>query len=380
MRPTFKRPLKGRLCRGQNLRWRSICGRYPNTANTVMELDLWPGLPHDKRLDLMPTAYRGAAVTEKNEILISLPSPISISPTRIPIIDLYSAPASHAAVGASLYSGIMLYTTHVLDAAVRRSTPYTNRIQWTSASRGRCRNTTQYNETRGISMSGRQGHPASSGAHLGAATIVYQKPFQAAGLDKSIPGIRPSATTIISGWGPFRGLQPPQGLRQSFITDEVFATGDVLRDPRKINSRDYYVGVLDGSMLMATSNTRGLSAISRAPESCSRSRPPFAFKNRVDCRIFQNIFPSGRPRFHLDRRPKGFRLLQLRAEVEYSAQSDRPGQYPEGGRRLCRHPWARLSGAGALGLAEKRTGRGDGGRTAHDHRRARSDRRRSDGA
>jgi metallophosphoesterase (TIGR03768 family) len=36
-------------------------------------------------------------------------------------------------------------------------------------------------------------------------------------------------------------------LRQSYIADEVFATGDVLSNPGKINSRDYYMGVLDGS-------------------------------------------------------------------------------------------------------------------------------------
>ena len=40
----------------------------------------------------------------------------------------------------------------------------------------------------------------SSGAHKGARNIDYQKPYQAAGLDKSIPWYQASAITISSGW------------------------------------------------------------------------------------------------------------------------------------------------------------------------------------
>ncbi|MCX5656670.1 MAG: TIGR03768 family metallophosphoesterase, partial [Candidatus Omnitrophica bacterium] len=39
---------------------------------------------------------------------------------------------------------------------------------------------------------------------------------------------------------------PRKDLRQSYISDEVFATADILTNPTIINNHDYYMGVLDG--------------------------------------------------------------------------------------------------------------------------------------
>jgi metallophosphoesterase (TIGR03768 family) len=88
----------------------------------------------------------------------------------------------------------------------------------------------------------------SSGAHLGADTIDYQKPYKAAGLDTTIPWYQ----TLGNHDHFWIGSIPVdyslrKDLRQSYISDEVFATGDVLRDRTRINSRDCYMGVLDGS-------------------------------------------------------------------------------------------------------------------------------------
>ena len=90
---------------------------------------------------------------------------------------------------SSAYSGIILSTTHVLDAAVQtinavhRQKPFDFGI-----SLGDACNNTQHNELRWYMdvLDGKLITP-SSGAHLGAGTIGYQKPYQAAGLDKSIP-------------------------------------------------------------------------------------------------------------------------------------------------------------------------------------------------
>ena len=212
-----------------------------------------PGLPHDRRLDLMPAAYRGAAVTKKTKLLNFFTiSDIHITDKESPNQLIYIQRLHPTLpVGASLYSGIMLYTTHVLDAAVQtiNALHKQNPMDF-GISLGDACNTTQYNETRWYIdvLDGKVIRP-SSGAHLGADTIAYQKPFQAAGLDKSIPWYQ----TLGNHDHFWMGSIPVdyslrKDLRQSFITDEVFATGDVLRDPRKINSRDYYVGVLDGSM------------------------------------------------------------------------------------------------------------------------------------
>ncbi len=211
-----------------------------------------PGLSYDKRLDLMPAAYSGSAVTKKTKLLNFFTiSDIHITDKESPNQLIYLQRLHPTLpVGGSLYSGIMLYTTHVLDAAVQtvNALHKQNPIDF-GLSLGDTCNTTQYNELRWyIDVIDGKVITPSSGAHLGAKTIEYQKPYQAAGLDKTIPWYQ----TLGNHDHFWIGSIPVdyslrKDLRQSFITDEVFATGDVLSDPRKINSRDYYMGVLDGS-------------------------------------------------------------------------------------------------------------------------------------
>jgi metallophosphoesterase (TIGR03768 family) len=153
-------------------------------------------------------------------------------------------------IGTSLCSGVMLYTTHVLDAAIQtvNALHKQNPLDF-GISLGDAINSTQYNELRWyIDVIDGKVITPSSGAHLGAETIDYQKPYQAAGLDKSIPWYQ----TLGNHDHFWMGSIPVdyslrKDLRQSYVADEVFATGDVLRDPREINNRDYYVGVFDGS-------------------------------------------------------------------------------------------------------------------------------------
>lgn len=240
-----------------------VTGSKPATAINLWEISKYdqygygswtygPGLPYDKRLDIMPAAYSGSTVTKKTKLLNFFTiSDIHITDKESPNQLIYLQRLHPALpVGASLYSGIMLYTTHVLDAAVQtiNALHKQNPIDF-GLSLGDTCNTTQYNETRWYIdvLDGKVITP-SSGAHLGADTIDYQKPYKAAGLDKTIPWYQ----TIGNHDHFWMGSIPVdyslrKDLRQSYITDEVFAAGDVLRDLKKINSRDYYMGVLDGS-------------------------------------------------------------------------------------------------------------------------------------
>jgi metallophosphoesterase (TIGR03768 family) len=240
-----------------------VPGSKPATAINLWEISKYsqygygnwtygPGLAYDRRLDLLPAGYSSSAVTKKTKLLNFFTiSDIHITDKESPNQLIYIQRLHPTLpVGASIYSGIMLYTTHVLDAAIQTANALhkQNPIDF-GLSLGDTCNTTQYNETRWyIDVIDGKVITPSSGAHLGADTIAYQKPYKAAGLDKSIHWYQ----TLGNHDHFWMGSIPVdyslrKDLRQSYITDEVFATGDVLSDPRKINSRDYYVGVLDGS-------------------------------------------------------------------------------------------------------------------------------------
>lgn len=105
-----------------------------------------------------------------------------LGPTQIP-------PLGFGNVNTSAYSPIMLSTTQVLDAAVKTINALHGRTPFDfGISLGNDANSTQYNELRWFIdvMDGKWIHP-STGAHRGATSIDYQRPYQAAGLDKSIP-------------------------------------------------------------------------------------------------------------------------------------------------------------------------------------------------
>jgi metallophosphoesterase (TIGR03768 family) len=84
----------------------------------------------------------------------------------------------------------------------------------------------------------------SSGAHAGADVIDYQKPYKAAGLDESIPWYQALGNHDHFWIG---SVPVNHFLRQSYISDTVLAAGDVLLNTSKMDSPDYYMGVLDGS-------------------------------------------------------------------------------------------------------------------------------------
>jgi metallophosphoesterase (TIGR03768 family) len=84
----------------------------------------------------------------------------------------------------------------------------------------------------------------STGGHAGAATIPHQKPYQAAGLDKSIPWYQ----TLGNHDHFWMGTNPVSDyLRQAYVGEEILRLGDIFTDPEGIDKRDFYMGALNGA-------------------------------------------------------------------------------------------------------------------------------------
>lgn len=206
-----------------------------------------PGLACQKRLDLMPAGYSDQGVTQAARLVRFF----TIS--DIHITDKES-PAQLICLGlmeniSSAYSPVMLYTTQVLDAAVQTINALHEQdpIDF-GISLGDACNSTQYNELRWyVDILDGKAITPSSGAHAGADTVEYQKPFQAAGLHKSIPWYQ-----VLGNHDHFwMGSAPVDAyLRQACVGEEVVNLGNILADG--MGSRGFYMGVIDGSTPFGT--------------------------------------------------------------------------------------------------------------------------------
>ena len=221
-----------------------------------------PGLDSDPRTDIMPADYDSSSASHTAKLLNFFTiSDIHITDKESPSQLIYLQqlyypvlfPPPYDVLGhvpwswqTSVYSPVMLYTTHVLDAAVQTINALHKQdpIDF-GISLGDTCNSTQYNELRWyIDVLDGEDITPSSGAHVGEDTIDYQKPYKAAGLDKTIPWYQ----TLGNHDHFFIGSFPVNAfLRQSYISDTVLAAGDVLLNPAGINNPLYYMGVLDGS-------------------------------------------------------------------------------------------------------------------------------------
>jgi metallophosphoesterase (TIGR03768 family) len=211
------------------------------------------------RADIMPVGHTPPAGNKPAKLLRFFTiSDIHITDKESPSQLIYMQPKNEHGLEAnatSVYSPTMLYTTHVLDAAVQtvNALHKTDPIDF-GISLGDTCNSTQYNELRWYIdvLDGKVITP-SSGAHAGADSIDYQKPYKAAGLDPSIPWYQ-----AIGNHDHFwLGSIPPDAgdLRKSCISDEVLAMGNALARASDIYSKNpplYYMGVIDGSTANGT--------------------------------------------------------------------------------------------------------------------------------
>ena len=201
-------------------------------------------LKHEKRLDIVSATYTGAAVTNDEKLLRFFTiSDVHISDKESPSSAIYLGLKDGISPG---YSAVMLDSTQVLDAAVQTINALHKHNQFDfGIALGDACNDTQYNELRWyIDVLDGKAITPSSGAHAGASTVDYQKPYQAAGLDKSIKWYQ----TLGNHDHFWMGTAPvTDHIRQTYVGEEILALGDIFVEPDGINNREYYMGALDGS-------------------------------------------------------------------------------------------------------------------------------------
>ncbi len=204
------------------------------------------GLDYVKRLDLMPSSYTGASVTQKADLLHFF------TVTDIHITD-EETPAGACEVGykggnSSGYASNMLYTTQVLDAAIQTVNAIHKKDPFDfGIGLGDAINNTQYNEVRWYIdiFDGKVITPDSGDKDdpVPGPLNDYQDSFKSAGLDKSIPWYQTLGNHDHFGMGVY---PVTDAIRQTYIGLDILNMGNVFTDPAGLNATGYYMGSIDG--------------------------------------------------------------------------------------------------------------------------------------
>ncbi len=185
------------------------------------------------------------------------------------LIYLQQGNPGFAGQNTSIYSPVMMYTPFVFDAAIQTVNALHKKDPFDfGISLGDVCNSSMYNELRWyIDIIDGKVITPSSGAHRGADTIDYQRPFKAAGLDKSILWYQTLGNHDHFMIGSFPVYADPKvKLGDTYISDTVWSVPKELLTPATKNYPGmfnkqnlinpnlvrYYGGVIDGATPFGT--------------------------------------------------------------------------------------------------------------------------------
>ena len=207
--------------------------------------DTGPGLNYDRRTDFAPGNTASSAASLLTFFTIT---DIHIADKESPAQSNYVGwSAAYGSGMSSAYSPVILSTTHVLDAAVQTINALHKKKPFDfGISLGDTCNNTQYNELRWYIdvLDGKVITP-SSGAHAGADSIDYQKPYKAAGLNKEIPWYQTIGNHDQFMMGSFYEFD--KTLAAHIGTKVLNEENNPKPTYAGIHGTGFYMGVVDGS-------------------------------------------------------------------------------------------------------------------------------------
>ena len=216
----------------------------------------------------------------------------------------------------NVYSPAILSSTQVLDAAVQtinalhKETPFDFGI-----SLGDNTHSNQYNELRWFMdvMDGKTINP-SSGARKGAATIDYQKPYKAAGLDKSISWYQ----VIGNNDQYWLGYSVPNDYVRSVLLGSTLINVGLAPGPDQLDTRGYYMGVIDGATQYGTISKYGVAGTMAAPiVAADRTRHALTTDTSTSLNWMKEFFNT-------TSYPKGHGFTQANLSADFASYSFEP--------------------------------------------------------